>query len=196
MAEQKQGDQLEPTCSTSVRIRDVALRTNQKWWTIGRSDDSGSRISVMVARQDDEMMEIGWNTQKSLGDLRRLAVTLTLVKENQLMLAWKIIIIIIINNNDNNNNKYYTSYYIPISCLRILWKIHHQRFRRRWPIVHYSARLQESKERHKNVSMSWIDYIQATEAMKNWKWNWQQGVKFGPRWKSWEACSREMHFHC
>ena len=27
MAEQKQGDQLEPTFSTSVRIRDVALRT-------------------------------------------------------------------------------------------------------------------------------------------------------------------------
>ena len=30
MAEQKQGDQLEPTYSSSVRIRDVALRTCQK----------------------------------------------------------------------------------------------------------------------------------------------------------------------
>ena len=31
MAEQKQDDQLEPTYSSSVRIRDVALRTNQKF---------------------------------------------------------------------------------------------------------------------------------------------------------------------
>ena len=30
MAEQKQEDQLEPTYSSSVRIRDVALRTYQK----------------------------------------------------------------------------------------------------------------------------------------------------------------------
>ena len=35
MAEQKQGSQLEPTCSSSVRIRDVALRTSQKQWMIG-----------------------------------------------------------------------------------------------------------------------------------------------------------------
>ena len=30
MAEQKQGDQLEPTYNSSVRIRDVAMRTCQK----------------------------------------------------------------------------------------------------------------------------------------------------------------------
>ena len=60
MAEQKQGDQLEPTYSSSVKIRDVALRTCQKRWTIGRSDERGSEISVLVARQDDddEMMMI------------------------------------------------------------------------------------------------------------------------------------------
>ena len=36
IAEQKQSDQLEPTYSSSVRIRDVALRTCRKRWTIGR----------------------------------------------------------------------------------------------------------------------------------------------------------------
>ena len=56
MADQKPGDQLEPTYSSSVRIRDVALRACQKRWTIGRSGESGSGISVLVAGQDDEMM--------------------------------------------------------------------------------------------------------------------------------------------
>ena len=50
----KQGDQLEPTYSSSLRIRDVALRTCQKWWTIGRSGGRGSGISVLVAQQDDD----------------------------------------------------------------------------------------------------------------------------------------------
>ena len=36
MAEQKQGEQLEPTYSSSVRIRGVALRTCRTRWTIGR----------------------------------------------------------------------------------------------------------------------------------------------------------------
>ena len=54
MAKQKQDDQLEPTYSSSVRIRDVALRTYQKWWTIGRSGKRGSEISVLAARHDDD----------------------------------------------------------------------------------------------------------------------------------------------
>ena len=58
MAEQKQGDQLEPTYNNSVRIRDVALRTCQKRWTIGRSGKKGSGISVLVVRQN-EMMSVG-----------------------------------------------------------------------------------------------------------------------------------------
>ena len=41
MTEQNQGDQLEPTYSSSVRIRDVALRTCQKQWTIGRMPREG-----------------------------------------------------------------------------------------------------------------------------------------------------------
>ena len=54
MAEQKQDDQHEPTYSSSVRIRDIVLRTYQKRWTIGRSGERVSGISVLVARQDDD----------------------------------------------------------------------------------------------------------------------------------------------
>ena len=54
MAEQKQDDQLEHTYSSSVRIRDVALRTCQKPKTIGRSSKRESGISVLVARHDDD----------------------------------------------------------------------------------------------------------------------------------------------
>ena len=50
----KAGWQLEPTYSSSVRIWDVTLGTCQKWWTIGRSGERGSMISVLVARHDDD----------------------------------------------------------------------------------------------------------------------------------------------
>ena len=54
MAEQKQNDQLEHTYSRSVRIRDVALKTCRRRWTIGRSGERGSRISVQAERDDDD----------------------------------------------------------------------------------------------------------------------------------------------
>ena len=54
MANQKQDDQLEHTFSRYVRIRDVALKTCQKRWIIGRSGDRGSGISVLAARHDDD----------------------------------------------------------------------------------------------------------------------------------------------
>ena len=50
MAEQKQDDQLEYTYSSCVRIRDVAQKTGQRRWTIGRSGERGSWISVLAAR--------------------------------------------------------------------------------------------------------------------------------------------------
>ena len=56
MAEPKQAYQHEPTYSNSLRIRDVALRTCQKLWTIGRSGERGSWISVLVAREDDDCL--------------------------------------------------------------------------------------------------------------------------------------------
>ena len=54
MAEQKQDDQLKHTYSSSVRIWDVALKTCQRRWTIGRSGKRRSGISVLVARHDDD----------------------------------------------------------------------------------------------------------------------------------------------
>ena len=43
-----------PSKSSSVRIRDVTLKTSQRRWTTGRSRERGSGISVLVARHDDE----------------------------------------------------------------------------------------------------------------------------------------------
>ena len=54
MAEQKQDDQLEHTYSSYVRIQDVALKTRQKRWMIGRSGERVSGISVLAARHDDD----------------------------------------------------------------------------------------------------------------------------------------------
>ena len=52
MAEQKQDYQLEHTCSSYVRIQDVALKTCQRWWMIGKSGERGSGIFVLAARHD------------------------------------------------------------------------------------------------------------------------------------------------
>ena len=54
MAWQKQDDQLEHTYSSYVRIQDVTLKTCQRRWTIGRSGERGSGISVPAARHDDD----------------------------------------------------------------------------------------------------------------------------------------------
>ena len=66
MADQKQDDHLEHTYSSYVRIRDVALKTCQRRWTIGRSGEKRSGISVLAARHDDDdisyydMFSITW----------------------------------------------------------------------------------------------------------------------------------------
>ena len=54
MAEQRQDQRLEHTYSSSVRIRDVALKAIQRWWTIGRSGKRGPGISMLAARHDDD----------------------------------------------------------------------------------------------------------------------------------------------
>ena len=54
MAVQKQDDQHEHTFSSYVRIRDVVLKTYLGWWTIGRSGERESGISVLPARYDDD----------------------------------------------------------------------------------------------------------------------------------------------
>ena len=55
MAKQKQDDQLEHTYSSYVRLRDVALKTCQTRWVIGRSGERGSGISVLAARHDEDV---------------------------------------------------------------------------------------------------------------------------------------------
>ena len=59
IARQKQDDQLKHTFSSYVRIRDVAMKTYQRRWTIGRSGERGSGISVPAARHDDEIKQSG-----------------------------------------------------------------------------------------------------------------------------------------
>ena len=54
MAGKKQDDQLEHTFSNYVRIQDVALKTYQRRWTIGRSGERGSGIFMLAARHDDD----------------------------------------------------------------------------------------------------------------------------------------------
>ena len=54
MAVQKQDDQHEHTFSSCMRIRDAVLRTCLGRWTIGRSGERGSGISVLPARHDDD----------------------------------------------------------------------------------------------------------------------------------------------
>ena len=54
MAMQKQDDQHERTFSSYVRIRDVVLKTYLGRWTIGRSGERGSGISVLPAWHDDD----------------------------------------------------------------------------------------------------------------------------------------------
>ena len=54
MAMQKQDDQHEHTFNSYVRIRDVVLKTCLGRWTIGRSGEIGSGISVLPARHDHD----------------------------------------------------------------------------------------------------------------------------------------------
>ena len=55
----KQDDQHEHTFSSYVRIRDVVLKTCLGRWTIGRSGERGSGISVLPARHDDDEYLVG-----------------------------------------------------------------------------------------------------------------------------------------
>ena len=54
MDEQRQDDQIVPTYSSSALIRDVALKTCQKQWTIEKVGERGSGIFVLMARRDDD----------------------------------------------------------------------------------------------------------------------------------------------
>ena len=55
---QNQDDQHEHTYGSYVRIRDIALKTCQRRWTIGRSGERGSGISVLAAWHDDDEINL------------------------------------------------------------------------------------------------------------------------------------------
>ena len=57
IAGQKQDDQLEHTYSSYVRLRNVALKTCQRRWKIGRSGERGPEISVLAAWHDDDVAD-------------------------------------------------------------------------------------------------------------------------------------------
>ena len=54
MDEQRQNDQLEPIYNSSVPIRDVALKTYPKRWTIMKGSGIWSGISMLMAWHDDD----------------------------------------------------------------------------------------------------------------------------------------------
>ena len=54
MDELRQDDQLEPTYTSSVPIREVVLKTCRKQWTIEKGSEKGLGISVLMARHDDD----------------------------------------------------------------------------------------------------------------------------------------------
>ena len=64
MAAQKQDDKLERTFSSYVRIEDVVLKTYLGRWTIGRSGERGSGISVLPARYDDDDIYMNESTSE------------------------------------------------------------------------------------------------------------------------------------
>ena len=57
MAVQKQDDQHEHTFSNYVRIWDVVQKTCLRRWTIGKSGERGSGISVLPAQHDDDIFK-------------------------------------------------------------------------------------------------------------------------------------------
>ena len=69
MAEQKQDDQHEHTFSNYVRIRDVVQKTCQRRWTIGKSVERGSGISVLPARHDGDDDDDIWKCREIAGSI-------------------------------------------------------------------------------------------------------------------------------
>ena len=83
MAKQKHDDQLEHTYSSYVRIWDVALKTCQKQWIIGRGGERGSGISVLVVHDDDDDINICfWSYYISIvNNIVCLCIFLLFIKE-------------------------------------------------------------------------------------------------------------------
>ena len=72
MDEQRQDDQLEPTYSSSVPIRDVALKTNRKQWTIEKGSEKGSGISVLMVWHDDDDDDMLYNRYNMIAGIYKV----------------------------------------------------------------------------------------------------------------------------
>ena len=105
LAERNQDDQLEHTCSSSVRIGDVALMTCQKRWTIGGSDERGPGISMLAARHDDD------------GYMYCYLTLIILFNTIYLQRVKRLQVLICINNNSINHQSFI---YTKLSGPRVL----------------------------------------------------------------------------
>ena len=77
----------EHTYSSYVKIRDVAQKTCQRRWMIGRSGEKGSGISVLAARHDDDILTRKATWQKVVFDiLSKLVLFRQRFKINSLLL--------------------------------------------------------------------------------------------------------------
>ena len=121
MAVQKQDDQHEHTFSSYVRIRDVVLKTCLGRWTIRRSGERGSWISVLPARHDDDDDTNDWVQYE---DWNVFKINKDEIDENDM---W-IYIYIYIRSAFNERNSAQYEYLINIKsiCFRLLFE--HERF--------------------------------------------------------------------
>ena len=83
----KAGQPARTYLNSYVRIRDVALKTYQRRCMIGRSGERGSGISVLVARHDDDDVDISILITILLNDKDRSPVTKMALQN--LTLTWE-----------------------------------------------------------------------------------------------------------
>ena len=74
MDKQRQDNQLEPAYSSSMPIRDLALKSRRKQWTIGRGVEKESGISVLMARHDHEDDDCSSRMTALLNDISTLVI--------------------------------------------------------------------------------------------------------------------------
>ena len=116
-AEQKQGNQLEPTYSSFVRIRDVALMTNQKRWTIGRSGERGSRISVLVALQDDDDDIYIYNVGSTEDVVYKTYQEQSMIEKNCVKVSGKSALTVWLNDDEDDDDIYIYIYIYIYICV-------------------------------------------------------------------------------
>ena len=85
-ATQKQDDQHERTFSSYVRIQVVVLKTYLGRWTIGRSGERGSGISVLPARYDDD--DDDESPLDSFNSFQILCIVLRFTPKNSEIFVW------------------------------------------------------------------------------------------------------------